>query len=70
MIEFNITPEMITLGLSIVAGTFGVLFRQGKQKISELRSLIEEIDDAAKDDQVTEEEFQAIRRAAMALITK
>lgn len=70
MIEQYLNPETISSIVAlIIAVGFGGLWARGKGKLTELRNLIVSVDDAVKDDRVTEEEFQKIWDAAKKVFT-
>lgn len=61
MIEQYLNPETISgiIGLVIAVG-FGTLWMRGKTKLTEFRNLVVSVDDAVKDNRITEQEFQKI----------
>jgi len=56
--------------LAIASVVFGVKYKQGKGKATELTDLLSTIIKAAEDDEVTEEEFQRIVASVKALLGK
>jgi predicted neutral ceramidase superfamily lipid hydrolase len=73
----ELSPELITLATAIiglistvVAAKYGVQYQKAKSKAAKIVDLINTVYDAAKDDKVTEEEFQAIVDKVKVLVEK
>jgi len=66
----TLATAIIGLVTTIVAAKYGVKYQKAKSKVGKLGELFNTIYEAAKDDKVTEEEFQLIVDKVQALITK
>jgi len=70
MIEQYLDPQTISSIVAlIIAVSFDGLWARGKGKLTEFRNLILSVDDAVKDDRVTEDEFVKIWDAAKKVFT-
>jgi len=70
VIDAGTFAQILTLVLSIVAAYFGAKYTGAKTKAEQVAELINEIVIAAKDNAVTEEEFQKIVDAAKVIAGK
>lgn len=63
--EFDLeTAYMIVAAIvTIAAMLLGVRWQLGKKKLSQVRTLIDKVDDALYDDNISEEEFRDIFKA-------
>ena len=68
--DFASVSILITAVLSIASIILGVKYNLGKSKLAQLTQLLNLIIEAAKDDTVTEAEFQNIATAAKSLMGK
>jgi hypothetical protein len=51
---------ILALAFSAISGLVGIKFGMVKNKISNIRALIDSVDEALKDDKITEKEFREI----------
>ena len=51
---------VVTLLLTLAASVFGVKYHLGKGKLEKVSGVLNSVVEAAKDDEVTEKEFQVI----------
>jgi hypothetical protein len=58
--DYATIATIITLVLTIISSTAGYKYAQAKTKLSQVLKLLTIVYDAAKDNQVSEEEFQEI----------
>jgi hypothetical protein len=69
MSEYNlliqIAPFLVTFAIGLIGGWAVV-----KKKITSFRKLIDDVDDAVRDDSVTESEFRKIWNSAIDVIYK
>ena len=65
-----LATAIVGLITTLLAAKYGVKYQQAKSKIGKLGELFDTIYEAAKDDKVTEEEFQAIVDKVKALMDK
>lgn len=63
----TIIVALIGLAGTYLAAKYGKQYATIKSKVSKFADLLNVVNDAAKDDSVTEEEFQAIMDSAMKL---
>lgn len=70
MVEEFLTPELITSIIAIILAVgFGGFWLRIKTKLSAFRILVDSIDDAVADNDVTEAEFKKIWDSAKALLS-
>jgi hypothetical protein len=67
MIDPEIVAEIITLALAIVSIFLGFRYGKLKHKLSIFRDLIDHLDEAWKDDKITDEELRMIIDDLLAL---
>jgi len=65
-----LATAIVGLITTLLAAKFGVKYQQAKSKIGKLGELFDTVYEAAKDDVVTEEEFQSIVDKVKALVEK
>ena len=58
--DYATIATIVTLLLALAASAFGVKYQLGKGKLEKISGLLGDVVDAAKDDEVTEKEFQLI----------
>lgn len=58
----------LLLALGFIGGGVGIGYAVFKRKLSQVRRLVDELDDALRDDKVTDEEFKRLWEAFMAVI--
>lgn len=67
---YNIATIIISFVVGWVSKHYVEIYSNSKKKISSIRELIDNVDDALKDDKVTEEEFLEIFSHAKEVIQK
>jgi len=65
-----LATAIVGLITTLLAAKYGVKYQQAKSKIGKLGELFDTVYEAAKDDVVTEEEFQSIVDKVKALVEK
>ena len=65
-----LATAIVGLITTLLAAKYGVKYQQAKSKIGKLGELFDMVYEAAKDDVVTEEEFQSIVDKVKALVEK
>lgn len=68
MLDATTIANIASLALTILAAALGLKWQNAKAKAEQVANLVNEIVIAAKDDKVTEEEFQKIVDAAKTVI--
>lgn len=65
------TPEILSLIIALIIGipTLGIYYIKAKNKFSEFRELVVTLDEAWRDDRITEEEWDAIYSRMVRLVT-
>ena len=66
----TIIVALIGLAGTVLGAKYGQQYQTVKSKFTKVVELLNVVNDAAKDDKVTEEEFQAIMDAAMKVVEK
>lgn len=59
---------IVSAVVTIAAVLLGIRWQLAKNKLSEIRKLIDAVDDALNDDRVNEEEFREIFQKLMAVV--
>lgn len=70
--DYNITTlqAIAAAVLTIAATLLGARWQRAKNKLSEIRQLVDSVDDAVYDDKVTEEEFRTIYQRLTTVVRK
>ena len=66
--DYATIATIVTLLLTLAASAFGVKYKLGKGKLEKISGVLNSVVEAAKDDEVTEKEFQLIVDKAKAVI--
>jgi len=68
--DTNVILSLVTAILTVIAALVGAKWQGAKSKAGQLTDLLNTVVEAAKDDKVTEEEFQVIVDKVKALMNK
>ncbi len=68
--EFRTLQMIVTATVTVAAVLLGMRWQLAKNKLNKIRKLLDDVDDAVRDDKITEDEFRKIWTDFAAMVSQ